>query len=57
MLDHLNANHWGPMVAQATSRTERLDRVALAVRDGVLSNDGIDVIRALALNDHQLLLD
>src|SRR5262249_30386347 len=35
-LEYLNANRWGPTVAQATSRTARLDRIAAAVHDGVL---------------------
>lgn len=57
MLEYLNANHWGPSVAQATSRTERLDRIALAVRDGVLVDGDIDLIRAIALDGHSLILD
>ena len=52
-----NSHRWGPDVAQPTSRTARLDRVAKAVRDGLLTGQDIECIRQVSLNSHPLLLD
>jgi hypothetical protein len=57
LLEYVNANRWGPNVAQATSRTARLDRIATAVRAGVLSDEDIADIGLVARGSHRLILD
>jgi hypothetical protein len=57
LLDYANAQRWGPDVAQPTSRTARLDRIAKAVWQRVLSADDLEEIRQLSLASHALLLD
>src|ERR1051325_1156587 len=57
LLDRLNEARWGPDVAQATSRTERLDRIAAAIRDGVVSDDDVRDIGKIASTSHRLILD
>jgi uncharacterized Fe-S cluster-containing radical SAM superfamily protein len=57
LLALVNSHRWGPDVAQPTSRTARLDRVAVAVRDGLLSDEDISYIRQVSVESHPLILD
>jgi hypothetical protein len=57
LLSLVNAHRWGPDVAQPTSRTARLDRVAVAVRDGILTDEDIASIQRISLGSHALILD
>lgn len=57
LLHYVNSHRWGPDVAQPTSRTARLDRIAKAVRDRVLTDEDIEQIRQISLTSHSLILD
>jgi len=57
LLRLVNAQKWGPAVAQPTSRTARLDRIANAVREGLLSDKEISDIRRASLDSRNLILD
>ena len=57
LLEHMNAQRWGPDVSQPTPRTARLDRIAGAIRHGELTDADIHQIRDLSASSHQLLLD
>jgi hypothetical protein len=57
LLERMNAQCWGPGVAQPTPRTARLDRIARALQRGELSDRDLEVIRLASLSSHSLLLD
>lgn len=57
LLDYANVHRWGPDVAQPTSRTARLDRIAKAVSQRMLSAEDLEQIRQLSLASHVLILD
>jgi uncharacterized Fe-S cluster-containing radical SAM superfamily protein len=57
ILAMLNSEHWGPSVAQPTSRTARLDRIARALMSGGLGSAEIAEVQQRALRQHQVILD
>jgi hypothetical protein len=57
VLAELNAAHWGPTVAQATSRTARLDRIAKAVMSGAIGPAEIARLAQSARESHRAILD
>jgi hypothetical protein len=48
---------WGPTVAQATSRTARLDRIAKAVMSGALNHGEMARLAESARLSHRAILD
>ena len=57
MLDRMNEERWGPSVAQPTSRTARLDRIAKAILSGALRPADIHQIARQATHSHRAILD
>lgn len=57
ILTRFDATNWGPKISQPTSRTSRLDRIAQAIHQGVLTDSMIGQIRQLSTRSHRLLLD
>ncbi|MFO1500944.1 MAG: radical SAM protein [Verrucomicrobiota bacterium] len=57
ILAQFDATHWGPEMSQPTPRTSRLDRIAQAIHQGVLTDSMIGQIRELSMHSHDLLLD
>jgi uncharacterized Fe-S cluster-containing radical SAM superfamily protein len=57
ILARLNSERWGPSVAQPTSRTARLDRIAKALMSGELGSADIAEVQRHALQQHQVILD
>lgn len=57
VLEYLNRHRWGPLVAQPTSRTARLDRIAKAIIAGELTDAAIGAIADVARGSHRVMLD
>ena len=57
MLQALNRSNWGPLVSQPMARTNRLDRIARAIRADQLDDEMVGAIASVARSTHRLLLD
>ena len=57
VLDYFNSHNWGPAVSQATARTNRLDKIADAIKNGELGTHEITRIREASYTSAPLLLD